>query len=248
MARMSRRRALARTAARRGRLTTTTLIALLLLAVGVGVVVIALTSHRKVLLIGDSIMQSAGPAVTGDLQREGYRVHVAAYFGTGLLDTRFDWFGKMRQLIAQDQPDVVVVEFVGNYGGFGTRPGLSDASPQFYAAWSAAAQQATDILTSQRAQVYWVLGPPMAKPAMEAKNIALGTVYLGLKAPASPARHPLFVNEVKPFTDAQGRYMASTVGSDGQPVSLRLADGIHLTAAGTQRFADEITATLTAKQ
>src|SRR6516225_400571 len=93
--------------------------ALLTMAVSLGVVVILLTSHRKVLLIGDSIMQQAGPAATGDLSREGYQAQVQAYFGTGLLDTRFDWLGKMRQLVDQYRPDIVVVEFVGNYGGFG---------------------------------------------------------------------------------------------------------------------------------
>jgi hypothetical protein len=213
------------------------------MAVGLGAVVIVLTSHQKVLLIGDSIMQSAGPAATADLSREGYQVQVQAYFGTGLLDTRFDWLGKMRQLVDQFRPDIVVVEFVGNYGGFGSRRGISDMSPQFYAAWATAAQQATDILASRHAQVYWVLGPPAGRPALQAKITALGTIYLGLHAAASPARHPLFVNEVKPFTDAQGRYLAS-IPADGAPVPLRLPDGLHLAAAGTQRFADAITATL----
>ena len=217
------------------------------MAVSLGVVVILLTSHRKVLLIGDSIMQQAGPAATGDLSREGYQAQVQAYFGTGLLDTRFDWLGKMRQLVDQYRPDIVVVEFVGNYGGFGTRPGISEMSPQFYAAWATAAQQATDILTSRHAQVYWVLGPAMGKTALQARATALGRIYLGLQAPASPARHPLFVDEVKPFTDAQGQYIAWTVVGDGPPVPLRLPDGLHLAPpAGTQRFADAITATLPA--
>lgn len=220
----------------------------MVIVLGLGAVVIVLTSHRKVLLIGDSIMQSAGPAATGELQRQGFQVRVAAFFGTGLLDTRFDWLTKMRQLVAQYQPDIVVVEFVGNYGLFGTRPGIAAMTPQFYAAWAAAAQQATDILSSDHAQVYWVLGPPMAMPAMEQKVMTLDMIYLSLRAPASPARRPLFVDEVKPFVDAQGHYLASIVGPDGKQVPLRMPDGVHLAVpAGTQRFADAITATLLAK-
>jgi hypothetical protein len=226
--------------------TLTALAAIVVLVLGLGAVVIVLTSHRKVLLIGDSLMQSAGAAATGDLQRQGFQVQVAAYFGTGLLDTKFDWLGRMRQLVAQYQPDIVVVEFVGNYGLFGTRPGIADMTPQFYAAWAAAAQQATDILSSNHAQVYWVLGPPMAKPAMEAKLRTLDEVYQGLRAPSSPARRPLFVDEVKPFSDAQGGYLPSVVGPDGKPIPLRQSDGLHLTPAGTQRFADAITATVVA--
>jgi hypothetical protein len=212
-----------------------------------GAVVIVLTSHRKVLLIGDSIMQSAGATATGDLQRQGFQVQVAAFFGTGLLDTKFDWLTRMRQLVAQYHPDIVVVEFVGNYGLFGTRPGIAGMTPQFYAAWAAAAQQATDILSSDHAQVYWVLGPPMAKQAMEQKLTALDMIYMALRAPLSPAHRPLFVDEVKPFVDAEGRYLASIVGPDGRQVPLRSPDGVHLAVpTGTQRFADAISAALAA--
>ena len=231
---------------RRRRVTLIALAAVVVVVLGLGAAVIVLTAHRKVLLIGDSIMQSAGPAATGDLQREGFQVQVVALGGTGLLDTRFDWRERMRQLVAQYQPDIVVVEFVGNYGLLGTRPGIVDMTPQFYAAWAAAAQQATDILSSDHAQVYWVLGPPMAKPAMEQKLRTLDMIYLGLRAPASPAHRPLHVDEIKPFSDAQGRYLPSIVGPDGKVVPLRQPDGVHLTPAGAQRFADVITATLVA--
>ncbi len=232
---------------RRRRATLGALAAVVVIVLGLGAVVIVLTSHRKVLLIGDSIMQSAGPAATGDLQRQGFQVQVVAYFGTGLLDTKFDWLSRMRSLVAQYQPDIVVVEFVGNYGLFGTRPGIADGTPQFYAAWASAAQQATDILSSDHAQVYWVLGPPMAKQAMEQKVMTLDSIYLALRAPTSPARRPLFVDEVKPFVDAQGRYLPSIVGPDGKQIPLRMPDGVHLAVpAGTQRFADAITAALMA--
>ncbi len=233
---------------RRRRVTLAALAAVVVVVLGLGAVVIVLTSHRKVLLIGDSIMQSAGPAATGGLQNQGFQVQVVAYFGTGLLDTRFDWLARMRQLVAQYHPDIVVVEFVGNYGLFGTRPGIADMTPQFYAAWAAAAQQATDILSSDHAQVYWVLGPPMAKPAMQQKLTTLDMIYLALRAPASPARRPLFVDQVKPFTDPQGRYLPSVVDAAGMPVPLRQPDGVHLASpAGTQRFADAITAAVTAR-
>ena len=232
---------------RRLRARLAALAAAVVTVVGLGAAVIALTAHRKVLLIGDSIMQSAGPAATGALQRQGYHVRVVAYFGTGLLDARFDWLGRMRQVVAQYQPDTVVVEFVGNYGVFGTRPGIVDMTPQFYAAWASVAQQATDVLSSGHAQVYWVLGPPLAKPVPEQKLRLLDQIYLGLRAPASPARHPLFVDEAKPFSDVQGRYLPSVVGPDGKPVPLRAPDGIHLAVpAGTQRFADAIAAEVTA--
>ena len=88
----------------------------------------------------------------------------------------------------------------------------------------------------------------MGKQAMEQKITTLDMIYIALQAPASPARRPHFVDEVKPFVDAQGRYLPSVVGADGRQVPLRLPDGVHLAApAGTQRFADAITAALTAE-
>ena len=103
------------------------------------------------------------------------------------------------------------------------------------------------MLSSGHAQVYWVLGPPLAKPVLEQKLRMLDQIYLGLRAPGSPARHPLFVDEAKPFSDVQGRYLPSVVGPDGKPVPLRAPDGIHLAVpAGTQRFADAIAAEITA--
>ena len=92
---------------RRRRLTLAGLAAVVALALGVGAAVIVLTAHRKVLLVGDSITGQSAGAATADLQHEGYQVQVAAGPGTGLLDTKFDWLGMMRQLVARYQPDEI---------------------------------------------------------------------------------------------------------------------------------------------
>lgn len=217
------------------------------LVLGVGAAVIVLTRHRKVLVIGDSLTFQSAPAITADLQERGYQVQVTAVGGTGLLDTRFDWLTEMQQLITRYRPSVVVVEFIGNYGLNGARPGIADMTPPFYSAWASAAQQATSILSSRHAQVYWVLGPPLARPAAEAKLMTLDRIYLGLEAPASPAHRPLFVDDVRPFSDDQGHYISSVPGLDGMPVVLRTIDGTHLTQAGSQRFADAMAAAVTGK-
>ena len=55
--------------------------------------------------------------------------------GRGLLDTQVNWIEWARQLIAADIPDEVVVEFIGNYGLLGAKPGITDGTPQFYERW-----------------------------------------------------------------------------------------------------------------
>jgi uncharacterized protein len=216
------------------------------LVLGVSAAVAVLTKHRKVLVIGDSLTFQSESAIKSDLQARGFDVDVLAVGGTGLLDTKFDWVAQAQQLIAQDHPDIVVAEFIGNYGLNGARPGIADGSPQFYAAWATAAQQATDVLSSGHAQVYWVLGPPLADPGREANLVTLDNIYRNLEAPSSPAGRPLFVDALTPFSDSQGGYTSSVPGLDGQPVVLRTIDGTHLTPAGSQRLADAMTAAVVA--
>ncbi len=55
--------------------------------------------------------------------------------GSGLLDTQVNWIEWAHQLIATDDPNEVVVEFVGNYGLLGAQPEIADGTPQFYERW-----------------------------------------------------------------------------------------------------------------
>ena len=96
--------------------------------------------------------------------------------------------------MASFDPDIVVVEFIGNYGVFGTRPGIVARSPQFYAAWAAAAQELERILTTRGAQVYWVIGPPVPLPTSQRQLLQLDHIYETLEAPNTASGHPLTVD------------------------------------------------------
>jgi hypothetical protein len=77
---------------------------------------------ERVLAIGDSLMAQGGTAVTQDLEAKGYDVNVSAAPGSGLLDTRDDWGEVASGLVANENPDIVIVEFIGDYGPMGVRP------------------------------------------------------------------------------------------------------------------------------
>jgi hypothetical protein len=197
-------------------------------------------AHRKVLAIGDSLTAQSASVLAADLQAKRFDPEVHAISGSGLLDTKIDWANQTASLVKSFDPDIVVVEFIGDYGLFGTRPGVDLRSPQFYAEWAAAAQQVEDILTSRGAQVYWVLGPPVAQLGGEQEVLEIDHIYQSLRAPNTPSGRPLTIDAVTPFSTPGGGYSEFFPGPGGTPVQVRAPDGTHFTEAGVERFAATI--------
>ncbi len=212
---------------------------LVVVVVAIGVIGGWLWANRshgeRVLAIGDSLMVQAGPAVTQELSAQGYDVQVHAVPGSGLLDTKYDWAQTANNLIASFNPDIVIVEFIGDYGLFGERPGIPPDSVQFFSAWQFAAQRLEDILTAQRAQVYWVVGPPVAQPSGELRLGRLDHIYESLGAPDTGTGHPPIIDLNPAFSGHEG-YTQFLPGPDGTSVQIRQPDGTHLTLAGGLLF------------
>jgi uncharacterized protein len=198
----------------------------------------------SVLCIGDSLTYESSPALEADLWARGYSTQVQAMPGSGLLDTQINWIEWASQLIAADNPDEVVVEFIGNYGLLGAQPGIADGTPQFYERWRMAAQFLEDVLASRGAQVYWVIGPPLAKPFNQMKLTTLDGIYESHHAPNDASGRPPIINVVNAFSAPNGGYSAYLPGPDGPFVQMRLPDGIHFTSAGIARYADIVAQTL----
>jgi hypothetical protein len=220
--------------------------AVVVIAVGVTIgVIVANEAHgERVLCIGDSLMAQAGNAVTAALESKGYDVQVNAVPGSGLLDTRYDWPQTASGLVANFNPDIVVAEFIGDYGLLGTRPGVAPNSQTFFNAWRFAAQDLEDILAARHAQVYWVIGPPVAQPIGEHNLTILDQIYEMLIAPDTGSGHPPVVNMNSAFAAPGGGYTEYLRGPYGQAVQVRTPDGTHLTPAGESRFAQVVARTV----
>ncbi len=162
----------------------------------------------------------------------GYDLQPAALSGSGLLDTQVNWVAHGRQLIAQYGPSVVVVEFIGDYGFLGERPGVAPYTPAFYQQWGEVAQQLEDVLTSRGAKVYWVIGPPLSNPVTEAALVRLDRIYEHLHAPNTESGHPLLIDVTPALTGGTGRYTEDIPGAGGVPVEVRTPDGTHFTLYG----------------
>jgi hypothetical protein len=198
----------------------------------------AAAQTKTVVLMGDSLMFEAAPAVAHDLHPEGYSVNAsAAVEGAGLLDTQMDWLVKGQQLVEKYNPSVVVVEYVGNYAYFGGVPGISVYTPAFYTDWAAKAQRLEDILSSRGATVYWVIGPPVGVAIPEKGIVALDRIYRQLHAPHTASGRPPLIDVTPAMSGGTGKYREYLPGPNGSPLQVRQADGVHFTTYGASLFA-----------
>ena len=198
----------------------------------------------RVLLVGDSLTASAGPAVAGLLgaARRAPVVKVAAFGGTGLA-SGFDWPAEGARLGASFRPDVTVLEFVGNYfapyATDATGRTIAPGSEAFFRLWEARARSLTSALRSAGSEVYWVVPPPMGD-SLEPVASRLAGVYRTI---ASDTPGVDLVDERSSFSGPGSRYVARQwVG--GVYRAVRTADGVHLTAAGDRLWATVLVRTL----
>jgi hypothetical protein len=198
----------------------------------------------SVLFIGDSLTYESRSALKADLGTKGFSTQVEAVPGSGLLDTQLSWTKWARHLIAADNPDEVVVEFIGNYGLKGAQPGIVDGTPQYYDRWRTAAQLLEDILTSRNAQVYWVTGPPLGETFYQTRLTTIDGIYESLHAPNVASGRPPIIDVVSAFSGPNGGYSEYLPGPRGTLVQMRLADQVHFTLAGIARYAGTVTRTL----
>jgi hypothetical protein len=187
---------------------------------------------KRVLLVGDSVMNQTGAALTNILRDDDVRNE--GVNGSGLLTPDYlDWPAQLRRLLDRFDPDQVVFLFVGNFDlgtgeVFTTADGheiTSRRDPAFYRAWQAQAQRMTDQAEDAGADVLWVLPPPMRDPADQAEINQLRDVYEDLGTDTVDAYDVL--------ADDNGDFIAAT--PDG--TALRNDDGVHLANEGARRLA-----------
>jgi hypothetical protein len=209
--------------------------AIAVVTVGVGRLGAALTPDtapphgESVLLIGDSLMDEAAPGIAAALP--GSSVVDEAVPGSGLLDGSVDWFARAEALVERYRPDVVMVSFVGNYDA--SKGTLVADTPDFYAAWAAAAQRLTDRLRAAGARVDWVAQPPLRSPN-----------FYGLAAERTDQLYVMYATLAREpgvdLVDADDAISTAAGGFEsrgpvcGAPTTLRIADGVHFTSTGAR--------------
>lgn len=195
---------------------------------------------RRVLLIGDSMMWQLAPELEARLGALGLDVRADVRSTTSLVGP-FDWPGRIAGLVDTYRPDLVVGLFLGDLA-----PGYTDANGEpididtqyHYDLLGAAINAATNRLRSHGAHVMWVAGPRAAQPAMEQRLEVLEALYQGVADRSVGAVSVL--DGFGALSDASGDYMFSLPDAAGNPIAMRLPDGLHLSAAGVDRLAGAI--------
>ena len=200
---------------------------------------------QDVLLVGDSIMKSTGPALDRQLGRR-YRVHNEGQNGSGLLTPQvFNWPAHLRTSLDRFDPDVVVMLMIGNYTAvrsqFWTTPQgvrIPDVyAPAFAREWGRQAERMITTMIRSGADVVLMLPPPMISPRVQTVTNRLRAEYR-----AVAARHPevTLADATIAVGGRNGEWVATKPTATGGSASVRTSDTVHLAPHGQDLVAREI--------
>ncbi len=198
-----------------------------------------------VLLVGDSIMKSTGPALAHQLGSR-YRVHNEGVNGSGLLTPDvFDWPAQLPESLDRLDPDVVVMLFIGNYTSDPAQMWVAADGrtvpdvypPAFAREWGQQAERHVIEVISTGAEVVLVLPPPMISARVQRVTDRLRAEYR-----AVAARHPevTLVDAATAVGGPDGEWVATRPTAAGTLAPVRVADTVHLADHGQALVAHEI--------
>lgn len=204
-------------------------------------------SPVEVLLVGDSIMRQSGAFVEEALESrpdiDDAHVKNAAKNGSGLLTPDvYDWHAEAEEMIAEYDPEIVVVLFIGNYTD-GEPYRLADGTPvegytpAFFEAWGREADRLMEILTAEGAQVWWVQPPPMIEGEGARRVREMRATYEALvqRWPGTG-----LIDGTAALAGPDGGYAAELPDADGVLRPVRTGDTVHLTEHGARILATTI--------
>ncbi len=203
------------------------------------------TTVQDVLLVGDSIMKSAGPALARQLGAH-WRVHNEGVNGSGLLTPGvFNWPRHLPASLNRFDPDIVVMLFIGNYTADPAQKWV-DAdgrrvpdvySPAFAREWGRQADRFVTQMIGSGAAVVLVLPPPMISARVQTVTDRLRAEYR-----AVAARHPevTLADATTAVGGPHGEWVATRPIASGGWAPVRTADTVHLAPHGQRLVAREI--------
>lgn len=192
----------------------------------------------RLLVAGDSMTEALGPVLEELAEGTGVvAAERALEYSSGL--TRpdyFDWPAHLASLLAEHDPEVVVVSVGANDAqGIQTPSGpASFGTDAWVAEYRARVAATMDLLADEDRIVYW-LGEPVMRSSDFDARMALITSVFREQAEHRPGIR--FVDTRPTFAGDDGGYAAYLPDASGTPVLVRRDDGIHLTSAGARRLA-----------
>jgi hypothetical protein len=197
----------------------------------------------RALLIGDSIMEQTSCSIARSLAGLGVRTTREGIWGSGLLNGPVDWNTRLPELLASEDPGVVVAIFVGNYPeppvlGPDGRP-LRPDSPRFYSAWQDRARQLVQLANDAGARFFWVSPPPFGDQVPFDRAERLFADYRSIEDSS--------VLEAGSILAGPEGEKVETRQSCGSEPQIRAFDGVHLTPDGARIYGQMIAHELSAE-
>jgi hypothetical protein len=199
----------------------------------------------KIWIVGDSQAEILGQSVISRADSTGVMDATLDFqFSSGLTRPDFyNWPAEIQNVVETNHPDVMVVVFGANDGqGMELDSGVfQPGDPEWNAEYARRVDAVMTYLEQQGVRVYWI-GQPIARDAEYSGRLQLMNGIFADMAENHP--NTTLVSLYDLFKDEGGSYADYLPGADGELVSMRNSDGIHLTRAGGDRASDEIFAAL----
>lgn len=193
---------------------------------------------HHVLVMGDSLANLLANGLDDALNdRPDVEVIHRAKPDSGLVRSDFhDWPKAASELLASDQKISIGVILLGLNDRQPLREGETvhePLSPRWLELYRDRVDAIANAFAGKRVPLIWVGAPPMQNGRLSADMITFNDLYRQRVEKAGGQ----YVDLWGGFVDAENRYAATGPDVSGQPVRLRLGDGIHFTAAGARKAA-----------
>ncbi len=194
------------------------------------------SSH--IVVMGDSLANLLANGLDDALNnRPDVEVIHKAKPDSGLVRSDFyDWPKAVSDLLASEQKISIGVILLGLNDRQPIREGETvhePLSPRWLELYRDRIDAIANAFATRRVPLIWVGAPPMQNGRLSADLITFNDLYRQRVEKAGGQ----YVDLWGGFVDAENRYAATGPDVSGQPVRLRLGDGIHFTAAGARKAA-----------
>ncbi|MEX6505092.1 SGNH family hydrolase [Jiella sp. M17.18] len=192
---------------------------------------------KTVLVVGDFMAGSLAKGLD-DVYSDNKMVDVTSDIdgSSGLVrDDHFDWPKKLGPIIDREKPDVLVVMLGSNdrqIMNVGSQS-LTLRSDAWNAEYERRVNAIADIAEKKKVPLVWVGMPSFKYDRMSEDMIFFNDLYRKAATRVSGE----FVDVWDGFVDADGQFVYSGPGVNGQTVQLRNSDGITMTDAGSEKLA-----------
>lgn len=188
---------------------------------------------------GDSMVGQFGPMLENRAEESGLVevTEVIYEFSSGLTRPDFlDWPVRLREVQAQQDPEVMVLFFGGNDGQAIQIAGAwyEFGTPEWLDEYRARVRSLMAELDNSGRDVYWMGMPIVRDAGFRQKVEVMNQIY---QSEAAAFDLVTYVDSWPVFTGADGGYSEYLTDENGDLVDMRLNDGIHLTTAGAIRLA-----------